>query len=143
MKKNKGVSIITLVITIIIIIIIAGVTMLRSTKSLEEANKVKFQNDLKSFVELIDAYNVRAEIRGIATYDSDELTWDGTSEKAENTARIKNKAEEDSIRDILDGNQIPETLKGIVSIENGKVKISEDAGQKYEWAVEKYSEIGE
>ena len=143
MKNNKGVSIITLVITIIIIIIIAGVTMLRSTKNLEEANKVKFQNDLKSFVELIDAYNVRAEIRGIATYDSDDLAWDGISEKAENTARIKNNSDEDSIRDILDGNQIPETLKGIVTIENGKVKISEDAYPKYDWAVEMYSEIGE
>lgn len=143
MKINKGISMIALIITMVVIVIIAGVTMIKSVKNLEEANKVKFQNDLKSFVELIDAYNVRAEIRGIATYDSDDLAWDGVSEKAENTARIKNKAEEDSIRDILDGNPIPETINGIVSIENGKVKISEDAGKKYDWAVEKYREIGE
>ena len=143
MKRNKGISMIALIITMVVIVIIAGVTMIKSVKNLEEANKVKFQNDLKSFVELIDAYNVRAEMRGIATYDSDDLTWDGVSEKAENTARIKNKSEEDSIRDILDGNPIPETLEGIVSIENGKVRISEEAGKKYDWAVEKYREIGE
>lgn len=142
MKNKKGISLISMVITILVIIILAAVAISSNTTSIEEANKVKFQNDLKSFVELIDAYNVRAEIRGIATYDSDDLTWDGTSEKAENTARIKNKAEEDSIRDILDGNQIPDSLKGIVSIENGKVRIDENVKPQYDWAVEMYSEIG-
>lgn len=143
MKKNKGVSLIALIITIVVIIILAAISLSSNTTSIEEANKVKFQNDLKSFVELLDAYNVRAEIRGIDTYDSNSLMWNGTSEKAENTARIKNKTEEDSIRDILDGNQIPDSLKDIVSIKNGKVRIDEKVKPQYDWAVEMYSEIGE
>ena len=115
--------------------------MLSGTESIENANKGKFQNDLTEVVEAIDNYNERAAIRGVSNYDRNKLTWDGMSEKAENTAKIKDSShiEEDSIKDILDGNNVPDTLKGLITIENGKVKVDKNRKPEYDWAVEKYS----
>lgn len=143
--NNKGVSIISLIITIIVIIILAAITISSNTESLEEANKVKFQNDLKSVVEALDIYHQRAEIRGVATYEANDLTWDGFSEKAENTAKIRdsNHVEEDSIRDIFDGNSIPKTLEGYIVIEDGKVKFDKNKKPEIEWATEIYSYMAE
>lgn len=139
--NNKGVSLISLAITIIVILILAAVSLVGSTKSLEEANKVKFQNDLKSAVDALEVYNQRAYLYGIATYDSDNLTWDGTSEKAVNTAKMedKNKIEEDSIRYIFDSNDVPNSLMGVITIENGKIKVDKSIKPQYDWAVDMYS----
>ncbi|MBO5141882.1 MAG: hypothetical protein J6C46_02585 [Clostridia bacterium] len=141
--NNKGVSLVSLVITIVVIIILAAVSILNSTKSLEEANKVKFQNDLKTVVEALNVYNERSVIRGIPSYDKEKLEWDGESEKAENTAKIKdtNHVEEDSIRDIFDGNDVPNSLKGLIKIEYGKIKVDSSRHPEYEWAKEMYSDI--
>lgn len=143
--NNKGISIISLIITIILIVVLAGIAISGNTQSLEEANKAKFQNDLKAVVEAVDVYNERAMIRGIASYDADDLTWDGVSEKAENTAKIKdsNHEEEDSIRDILDGNDVPKSLKGYITIEDGRVMFDKTKKPEIEWATEIYSYMGE
>ena len=140
--NNRGITITSLIITVIVMIIIAAVTIMNSTSSLEEANKVKFQNDLKSVVDALDVYNERAMIRGVANYDRENLNWNGISEKAENTAKIKDPShiEEDSIRDILDGNNLPKTLEGIITIKNGEVKVNEKIKPQYDWAVELYGE---
>lgn len=141
--NNKGVSLMSLIITIIIIIILAAISMLNSNKSLEEANKAKFEVDLKSVVELLNIYNERAVIRGVSNYDKDDLTWDGSSERAENTARIEDKTKEDTIKYIFDGNNVPDSLKGLITIEAGKIRVDETRKPQYDWAVEMYSYMGE
>lgn len=143
--NQKGVSIISLVITIIIIIILAAITVTSGMdKQIEEANKVKFQNDLKNVVTAINVYHERAYIHGVSSYDRDELTWDGKSVRAEKTAKMedKNQVEEDSIHYILEGN-LPKTLEEIVIIENGKVKVKKDRKPQIDWAIELYQYMGE
>jgi len=141
--NNKGISLMSLIITIIVIIIIASISMLNSNKHLEEANRAKFEVDLKTVVETLEIYNQRAEIRGIPTYDKNELLWDGTSERAQNTAKIADKTNEDTIKFIMDGNDIPKSLIGIVTIKDGKFKVKEEYKPQYDWAVEMYSYMGE
>ncbi len=140
--KNAGISLMSLVITIILIIIIASISLVASNKSLDEATKVKFQNDLKEVVTALEVYHQRAYIRGVSTYDSKELKWDGMSESAENTARIEDSTQEDTIQYILEGN-VPESLKGIITFENGKVKVDQNRKPEIEWATELYSYMGE
>ena len=139
--NNKGVSLISLAITIIVIIILAAISIVGSTKSLEEASKVKFQNDLKAAVDALEVYNQRAYLYGVSNYDSDNLTWDGTSEKAVNTAKIedKNHINEDSIRYIMGLNNVPDSLKDIITIEGGKIKVDKTRVPQYDWAVDMYS----
>lgn len=144
-KNNKGVSLVSLAITIIVIIIIAVITINVSTQSVDESLEAKFKNDLTSVVTALEIYHQRAEIRGVSTYENDELTWDGKSFYAENTAKIADKThtQEDSIQYILDGNPVPTTLEGIMTIENGRVKINKEAKPQIDWATEIYAYMGE
>ena len=141
--NNKGISLLSLSVTIIVIIIIAAISIRMSSKNLEEANQAKFEVALKTVVETLEAYNQRAEIRGIKGYNRNLLAWDGVSERAENTARIEDKTKEDTIRFIMSGYDIPESLEGIMYIESGKVKIDEDKKPQYDWAVDMYSYMAE
>lgn len=139
---NKGVSLVALVVTIIVIIIIASISMMSSMKTIDEATKVKFENDLKETVTALEVYNQRANIRGIVAYNSKNLTWDGISESAENTAQIEEKGREDTIKEILEGD-VPNTLKGIITIENGRIKVDKNQKPQIDWAIEMYSYMGE
>lgn len=136
--NQKGISLVALVITIIVIILLATITMTASTKSVDQATEVKFKNDLTEVVTALEVYHHQANIHGIPSYDSDDLTWDGTSERAENTAMMEDKINEDKIKYILT-DDVPDSLKGKMTIENGRVKIDKSNTYEYEWAVEKYS----
>ena len=136
--NQKGISLMALAITIIVIILLAAITMVSSTKSVDQANEVKFKNDLTEVVTALDVYNQQANIHGIPSYDSDDLIWDGTSERAENTAKMEDSINEDRIRYIFT-RDIPESLRGKMTIENGKIRIDKSYSIEYEWAVEKYS----
>ena len=136
--NNKGVSLISLAITIIVIIILAAISIMSSTKSIEQANKVKFQDELKSVVEALETYKQRAYIYGVPDYDSNEMTWDGKSEKAENTAKIEDGVNEDTVRFIFNTNQLPNSVKDVITIESGLIKVDNKNNQKYEWATEMY-----
>lgn len=136
--NQKGISLVALVITIIVIILLAAITMVSSTRSVDQATEVKFKNDLTEVVTALDVYHEQANIYGIPSYDRDDLSWDGTSERAENTAMIEDKTKEDKIKFILTAD-VPDSLKGKMTIENGRVKIDKSYTYEYEWAVEKYS----
>lgn len=139
--NNKGISLMSMVITIIVIIILAGIVIMPTGEdSLQEANKVRFQNDLKGLVTALQVYEQETEMYGDKNYDFDTLVWDGSSEKAENTAMIEKKGsgEEDSIRYIFNGN-VPKTLKGLITIKNGKIVLDGKRKPEVEWAKELYS----
>lgn len=143
--NNKGISMVSLVITIIVIILLAAISINSGMgKHLDEANKAKFQNELKNAVTAVEIYHNRAAIHGISSYESDELSWDGVSEKAENTAKMEdeNHIEEDSINYIFEKN-ITDLLKGIITIENGKVKVDKTKKPQIDWAVELYKYMEE
>lgn len=142
--NQKGISLMSMIITIIVIIILAAIVIMSGgEESIEEANKVRFQNDLKNSVEALRVYEQRAEMHGEKNYDFDSLNWDGTSENAENTAKIENKGsdEEDSIRYIFQ-KTVPKTLEGKIKIINGKIKVDKNLKPEIDWAEELYSDIG-
>lgn len=143
--NNKGVSLVSLAITIIVIVLLAAITITSSSKPIDDSTKAKFKTELQSVVTALEIYHERAIIRGVSSYEKDNLTWDGTSERAENTAKMedKNHNEEDYIKYILDGNDVPKTLQGIMKIENGKVKIDKNAKPQIDWAIEMYPYMGE
>jgi len=139
--NNKGVSLMSMVITIIVIIILAGIVIMSGGEdSVQEANKVRFQNDLKSVVTALQVYEQRSEMYADKGYDYDLLAWDGSSERAENTAMIEKKGsgEEDTIRYILSGS-VPKTLNGIIKIKDGKIVVDSTRKPETEWARELYS----
>lgn len=138
MKNQKGVSLVALVITIIVIIIIASITMLSGNDSISRANETKFKNDLKEVVNALDIYNQQAYLYGDASYDSSDLTWNGESERAENTAKIEDHVNEDRIRFIFT-DEVPSTLQGKMTIEDGKIKVNKSYKSEYQWATEMYS----
>lgn len=144
MKNQKGVSLISLIITIIVVILITTITLIASDKPVDEAIKVKFQNDLKEVVNALEIYHQKAHMYGVEEYDRDNLEWDGASERGVNTAKIEdeNHVEEDKIKYIFT-DSIPETLKGKMTIEGGEIKISESYKTEYDWAVEMYPEMEE
>ena len=141
--NQKGVSLLSLVITIIVIILLAAITINSGiSKQIDEANKAKFQNDLKNLVTAVEVYHNRADIHGISSYDRDELKWNGKSERAEKTAKMEDKTqvEEDSIKYIF-GGELPKTLLDIVKIESGEVVVDRSKNPQIEWAAELYPEM--
>ena len=138
MKNQKGVSLVALAITIIVIIIIASITMLAGNDSISRAHETKFKNDLKEVINALDVYNQQAYLYGDISYDSSDLTWNGETERAENTAKIEDHVNEDRVRFIFT-DEIPKTLQGKMTIEDGKVKISKAYQKEYQWAIEMYS----
>ena len=136
--NQKGISIMSLVITIIVILIIASISMISSTKSIDQATEVKFKNDLKEVVTALEVYHQQANLHGVPSYNSDELKWDGVSERAENTAKIEDSTNEDRIRYIFT-DEVPKTLVGKITIEDGRIKVEKSYKTEYEWATEQYS----
>lgn len=137
--NKKGISLVSLVIMIIIIIILATIVLNVSMNYITTANETKFKTELEDLVNLVDVYNKRAIIYN-KDYDSSKLSWDGKSDRAENTAKIENIGgdTEDSIRTIFQDYQIPKDIEGIIYIENGQLKVREDAVPQYDWAIEVY-----
>ena len=140
---NKGISLISLVITIVVIIILASIVSVSGDKNTEEAFKVRFQNDLKNVVTALNVYHERAEIHTEEDYNKNNLSWDGVSERAMNTAKIEDKdsGEEDTIKYIFSDN-VPKTLKGLIRIKDGKIVVDETRKPEVEWAEELYTDIG-
>ena len=136
MKNNKGISIITVVVTIIVIIILASIGISNSLVTVDNTAKAVFQEDFKNYVQQIKTYNLEAILRQqVDDYDPDELNWDGKSEYLENSARIENKDQEDTIEFLLKG-YYTKSLEDKVYIENGELKVRDKYLTEQAWADE-------
>ena len=139
MFNNKGVSLTALVITIIVLIIIAGIVMQSGIGNIGQANKSAFMTDLENAILLLQKYETRAE--GLSDpmlyFSSDNLQWDGVTERAVNTGKLEDGENEDTINYIFE-NHIPNTLKGKLKIINGELYINKDYYTEFEWATEHY-----
>ena len=122
-KNKKGISLIVLVITIIVIVIlaVAVILTLANNNPIENANKAKFQNDLKAMEEEVNLYETdkytEANITG-GTYTPTTVEGENMVDMFPSTSNYEDK----------------------VKVENGKLVIIEDAlsEKEKEWA----SEIG-
>ena len=122
-QAKKGISLIVLVITIIVIVIlaVAVILTLANNNPIENANKAKFQNDLKAMEEEVNLYETdkftEANITG-GTYMPTTVEGESMVDMFPSTTNYEDK----------------------VKVENGKLVIIEDAlsEKEKEWA----SEIG-
>ena len=74
-KFKKGISLITLVITIIVVIILAGAVILSLQKSnpIKQASKSKFLNDVETFKEDLELYKQNQYLKNNGQFDPDTL----------------------------------------------------------------------
>lgn len=81
MKNKRGISLISLVITIIVIIIIAGAIILtiNTNNPLENAKKSKFQSDIRTFQEELALYHGKKSVETNGMYQADTLNADTES----------------------------------------------------------------
>jgi Tfp pilus assembly protein PilE len=143
MNKN-GVSMVALVITMIVIIILAGITYNMSFSNVTEAQKTSFLNDLEKAVYYLRAYNTRGQAAYLMgaegaekNYDPNNLQWDGISERAENTAKMEDGINEDSVEYIFE-KDITNNIKGKIKIKDGQLYVSNNYPTEFEWASEYY-----
>ena len=151
MLNNKGVSLISLIITMIVIIILATISVVASRDSVENAKKLAFLTGLTELQRGLDSYNQRAFYRGVATYDSEDLFWSGNlNDSPRNTAKIKvevdknsneldeKKDEEDTLYTIF-GKDIPNDVKDKIYIYEGNIFIfygEKETEHEYKWIMD-------
>lgn len=82
-KKNRGVSLIVLIITILVVIILASIIILtfKTTNPIKRAQEAKFKSDVKGFKEELLAYIADREIA--------DVEFDKSSINASNYATLK------------------------------------------------------
>ena len=80
MKRNKGISLIVLVITIIVIIILAGTVILSlaSNNPIEQATEATFKESIKSYSSELDLYLTSQYATLLGSYDPELLEADST-----------------------------------------------------------------
>jgi hypothetical protein len=140
--NNKGVSMVALVITIIVIVIIASVATMSGSDTMQHAEKATIQADFKTAQTLFQTYNNEAIIKGDRGYDPDKFCWDGESERAENTAKIENGVDEDTIRFIFK-DKFPHSLRGRIYIQDGEFYVFPELLTEKEWIDEVYERRSE
>lgn len=81
--KNRGISLITLIITIIVIIILAGVVIFSLSKSnpTSKATEAVFKSDVKTFLEELELYKLNKTLETKGSFVSTSLYATETSLK--------------------------------------------------------------
>ncbi|MDD2376272.1 MAG: hypothetical protein PHD15_03430 [Clostridia bacterium] len=132
-KKNYGISLIVLVITIIVVIILAGIVIqsLTNDNTIFKASKVAFMNDLESLKDELNAYNSEQNIFGEREYSSLKLQADETSITYDEIVD-NNK----TIEDILPSLKTMVKYDGQFEIVNGKLLFKGSDTNKRLWATE-------
>lgn len=139
MRKNKGIVLINLAITIIVIIILSSLTIWQGVELITNSNKATFLESFENAVYALDNYNTKAVmLNHNKTYSPELLIWDGYSKKAQNTARIEKEDEEDSISYILNDMDQNTNLKDKLEIVDGDLYIKSSFKAERDWASEKY-----
>lgn len=140
--NNKGVSMVALVITIIVIVIIATVATRSGSETVQHAEKATIQADFQTARTLFETYNNEALVKGDRRYDPDKFCWDGKSDKAENTAKMENGVDEDTIWFVFK-DKFPHSLRGRIYIENGEFFVFPELLTEKEWIEEVYDRKSE
>ncbi len=137
--NNKGISLITLAFMIVVIIILASITTAVSVDFLMNSSKASFLESFENAVLSLETYNTRGIERGLNNdFSPKNLTWDGVSERAQNTARIEDSSNEDRVSFILNDMEKDNNLKGKIEIKSGDLYIKTRYSYERSWASEKY-----
>ena len=95
MKTQNGISLIALVVTIIVIIILAAISITINYDTFNMMDKTTYYARVRGLEERLNIYHESAELE-LDNYRKDKLSWDGTSERAENTGKVEDGINEDT-----------------------------------------------
>ena len=130
--RNKGISLIVLIITIIVIIILAGAVILNLSKNnpLESAKKARFQSDIDTFKSDLSLYVLGKSSNTEGNYDPKLLNADkgGSTENGSQTIDTTRPITE--IISSMKGTKYDEKLK----VEAGELVYIGDNIQESNWA---------
>ncbi len=130
---NKGVSMMSLAISIVVMAILAMIVYNTSISSISNGKKATFIKDLTTAESVLRAYNTTAELKANnRNFYYGEMMWDGESERAVNTARIQDANEEDRITYILK-DAITSNIRGKIEIVSGELFVKSDLIVENEW----------
>lgn len=130
MKTQNGISLISLIVTIIVIIILATITISMNFDTLDMMNKTKYFSEIRGLEERLKIYHEDAELE-LDNYRKNKLTWNGTSERAENTGKVEDGTNEDTPMFIF--KEIPAYFNGKLYIQDGDLGVSNYTDQELQW----------
>ena len=138
MKNNKGVTLVTLTITIIVILIIAGIAVRLGFSSVNDTQRSAFMTDVETLIRQLETYNIRAVVYNNldGEYDEEKLSWDGNADRVTESAQMEKKGVEDTpeyiFGDVINAN----TVKGKVKIIKGRLYVKRSYPDEFKWAAE-------
>ncbi len=130
-KESKGITLISLVVTIIVLVILSGVVITNAISgNIEKARQVSVQNDLKTFEEKVQIYKTNKEIKDGDEFEGESLYAD------ENDLKYNTKSEEEkgNIYTIIP--EAEEKYKGKIFIEKGVMVFDSTDEKENKWAKE-------
>lgn len=133
MKTQNGISLIALVVTIIVTIILAAIVITVNYDTFNMMDKTTYYARVRGLEERLNIYHESAELE-LDNYRKDKLSWDGTSERAENTGKVEDGINEDT--PIFIFKEIPEYFKGKIYIEKGRLVFKGYTEQEAIWLTE-------
>ena len=122
MSEEKGITLITIVVTIIILLILSAITLtiIFNSSIIGKSQSAKLKTEISALEENLKHYSNEAKISNKKEYKQENLIWDGENEP-QNTAKLTDGENEDNIEKIL--GKIPNDLQGKVTIGSGVLKF--------------------
>lgn len=133
--SQKGITVLNLLIMIAVIITLAAITTVGIQNAINSTYEAEFKAKLRGVEDRLKLYHEEANL-ALFTYQKEKLSWDGEEERATNTGKVENGAQEDTAIYIF--KEIPEYLQGKIMIVNGELAVRASATDKDEkkWAEE-------
>ena len=135
MKTRKGISLITLIITIIVIIILAGIIInsINKNNPIASANEAVFKSDVSNFENELSMYHTNNYSKSLGQYEEDKLQADNT--KVEYTGVGQIEIQSKTIKDIIIGID-SKNYENQFEIVNGKLAYKGTDATKQQWSLE-------
>ena len=128
MKKEKGITLIALVITIIVLLILSGVVILSIVNGpIKKAQKAAVQTELKAIEEKIELYKT-SKVMESDDFDVNSLYAD------ENELRYNTKSEEETGNIYTIVPEAEKKYKGKIYIEKGEMVFNSEDTDELKWA---------
>ena len=93
-------------------------------------DKTTYYARVRGLEERLNIYHESAELE-LDNYRKDKLSWDGTSERAENTGKVEDGINEDT--PIFIFKEIPKYFEGKIYIQNGELGVKDYTDQEMKW----------
>ena len=135
MKTRKGISLITLIITIIVIIILAGIIInsINKNNPIASANEAVFKSDVSNFENELSMYHTNNYSKSLGQYEEDKLQADNT--KVEYTGIGQIETQSKTINDVITGID-SKKYENKFEIINGKLVYKGTSATEQQWSLD-------